>query len=156
MTSRCLSIVKSAGRERRHCSHNVVGRYNKMSQADTVAKKQLLRPLLGSFPFFESALICPEVMHGRAEDRDVSHARIDTSPNETDELPRLTRDEDDELRRLNWIAQIGSLSFHKRERMMELRMRDRRTEIREPREFAEEVVEVHGTTRRKWYHFGTR
>jgi hypothetical protein len=47
----------------------------------------------------------------------------------------LTRDEDDELRRLNWLSQIGTLAARKVERLIELRLRDRRSEIRPPREF---------------------
>ena len=51
---------------------------------------------------------------------------------------RLTRNEDDELRRLNYFSQVGNLSPRKKERFVELRLRDRRTEIRPPREFGEE------------------
>jgi len=92
----------------------------------------------------------------RAEAEDMSESRAETIHGETQELPRLTREEDDELRRLNWISQIGCLSQHKRERMVELRLRDRRQEIRPPREFAEEKVEVRDGKKRKWYHFGSR
>lgn len=67
---------------------------------------------------------------------------------------RLTRDEDDELRRLHWFSQIGRLSLSKNERMLELRLRDRRKEIRPPREYAEEKVETTASGRRKWYKFG--
>lgn len=56
----------------------------------------------------------------------------------SDALPGLTPDEDDELRRLGWISQVGSLAWHKQERMMQLRARDRRREIRPPREFGED------------------
>ena len=84
-------------------------------------------------------------------------SRLETAPGETQELlPRLTREEDDELRRLNWISQIGSLSQHKRERIMELRLRDRRQGVRAPREFAEERVEVQDGKTRKWYQFLSR
>ena len=68
----------------------------------------------------------------------------------------LSPAEDDELRRLHWLSQIGSLAGRKAERLLELRLRDRRKEIRAPREFAEEKVEVKGGTRRRWYHFRTR
>lgn len=54
----------------------------------------------------------------------------------------LTREEDDELRRLNWMSQIGALAVRKIERMIELRLRDRRKEIRPPREFTDAVVEA--------------
>jgi hypothetical protein len=37
--------------------------------------------------------------------------------------------------------------------MVELRLRDRRQEIRAPREFAEEKVEIRGGKKRKWYQF---
>ena len=92
----------------------------------------------------------------RAEAEVVTQSRVETPAGETEELPRLTRQEDDELRRLHWISKIGSLSLHKRERMLELRMRDRRQEIRPPREFAEEKVVVHHGQKRKWYRFGSR
>ncbi|HEX4862888.1 MAG TPA: hypothetical protein VFV02_02375 [Acidimicrobiales bacterium] len=52
----------------------------------------------------------------------------------------LTRDEDDELRRLHWLSRMGTLAVQRVERLLELRLRDRRTEIREPREFATEVA----------------
>ena len=45
----------------------------------------------------------------------------------------LTRVEDNELRRLNWMAQRGTLTEALRERMVELRLRDRRQTIRRPR-----------------------
>ena len=48
----------------------------------------------------------------------------------------LTQEEDDELRRLSYLAKVGVLSPHKTERMLELRLRDRRKEVREPREFS--------------------
>jgi hypothetical protein len=38
--------------------------------------------------------------------------------------------------------------------MLELRLRDRRKEIRPPREYAEEKVETTASGRRKWYKFG--
>lgn len=46
----------------------------------------------------------------------------------------LTRDEDDELRRLNFLAQTGPLSERSKARMLELRLRDRRETVRPPRE----------------------
>lgn len=86
----------------------------------------------------------------------MSESRLEAPQGETQELPRLTREEDDELRRLHWISQIGFLSQHKRERMVELRLRDRRQVVREPREFAEEKIEVRGGKKRKWYQFGSQ
>jgi len=47
---------------------------------------------------------------------------------------RLTREEDNELRRLGFFQQVGPLSDHRRERFIELRLRDRRKEVRPPRE----------------------
>jgi hypothetical protein len=61
---------------------------------------------------------------------------------------RLTRQEDDELRRLNYFSQIGNLSPLKKERFVQLRLRDRRIEIRPPREFGEDV-EYTGRQRRR-------
>ncbi len=56
------------------------------------------------------------------------------------ELPdRLSEEEDDEIRRLNYLAQQGSLSPWSRERLLELRLGDRRKEIRPPREFEKEA-----------------
>ena len=53
---------------------------------------------------------------------------------------RLTHEEDSELRRLNYLAKIGELSQRTTERLLELRIRDRRMVIREPREFDNPVV----------------
>lgn len=47
----------------------------------------------------------------------------------------LSKDEDDELRRLNFLAKTGALSERSKARMLELRLRDRRERIRPPREF---------------------
>lgn len=46
--------------------------------------------------------------------------------------PRLTRDEDADLRRLNVLALFGELAPDAAARFDELRQRDRRSEIREP------------------------
>lgn len=62
----------------------------------------------------------------------------DTAPpaHDTVELEQgLTLEEDDELRRLNYLQSIGCLGPFKAERLIELRLRDRRAEIRPPREF---------------------
>jgi hypothetical protein len=53
----------------------------------------------------------------------------------TDLHDRLTADEDDELRRLGYLFQMGLLSESKQERLLELRLRDDRRHVREPREF---------------------
>lgn len=50
-------------------------------------------------------------------------------------LERLNRDEDDDLRRLYWLSQNGTLSDLFEIRLLERRLRDRRAEIRPPREF---------------------
>ena len=50
----------------------------------------------------------------------------------------LTRVEDNELRRLNWMAQRGRLTDALHERMIELRLRDRRKTIRRPRLVSDE------------------
>jgi hypothetical protein len=84
----------------------------------------------------------------------MAETRIVPSSEEAPALPqKLTREEDDELRRLHWFSQIGILSTAKRERLLELRIRDRRKEIRPPRDFAEEKVEVVGGRQHRWYHF---
>lgn len=64
---------------------------------------------------------------------------------------RLSYDEDEELRRLNYLAEIGTLAGVKAERLVELRLRDRREEVRPPREVAEENIDPE--TKRKWYQF---
>jgi hypothetical protein len=46
--------------------------------------------------------------------------------------------EDDELRRLHYLSKLGPLSRRSEQRIIELRLRDRREEIREPREFGTE------------------
>jgi hypothetical protein len=65
----------------------------------------------------------------------------------------LTRDEDDELRRLHWFSQVGELAARKRERMIELRIRDRRQDIRPLRGHGEPDAgpPVHST--RRWLKF---
>ena len=52
--------------------------------------------------------------------------------------PPLTREEDDELRSLNYLNEIGCLAPHKAERLLELRVRDRRFKVRPPRGVVEE------------------
>ena len=47
----------------------------------------------------------------------------------------LSREEDNELRRLNFMSQLGALSERSKLRIIELRIRDRRHAIRPPREF---------------------
>lgn len=66
----------------------------------------------------------------------------------------LSYAEDEELRRLNYLAEISTLAEVKAERLIELRLRDRRDEVRAPREFAEENIDAR--TKRKWYQFGSR
>ena len=48
---------------------------------------------------------------------------------------RLTAVEDDELRRLGYLYEMGQLSERSQVRFVELRLRDERGRIREPREF---------------------
>lgn len=50
-----------------------------------------------------------------------------------EELPRLNSAEDAELRQLTWFARIGQLSAESQARLAELKARDRRTEVRDPR-----------------------
>lgn len=50
----------------------------------------------------------------------------------------LTLEEDDELRSLNYLNEIGCLAPHKAERLLELRLRDRRFKVRPPRDLVEE------------------
>ena len=67
-------------------------------------------------------------------------AALDAAEQETPAEPgdRLSREEDDELRRLNWFSEHNvTLSGLKRRVFTELRRRDRREEIREPREFGQ-------------------
>ena len=52
-----------------------------------------------------------------------------------EQRPGLTREEDDELRRLAFMARYGKLRREAQERLAELRSRDRRKEIRLPREW---------------------
>lgn len=59
----------------------------------------------------------------------------------------LTRDEDDSLRRLAYFAENAGLSEWSESRLKELRARDRRDDVRLPREivgdFEEEAGETH-------------
>jgi hypothetical protein len=45
----------------------------------------------------------------------------------------LSPDEDNELRQLTWFSLVGHLSDASQARMLELRARDRRTKVRNPR-----------------------
>lgn len=65
----------------------------------------------------------------------------------------LSYDEDAELRRLNYLAEIGTLTGVKAERLIELRLRDRRNEVRAPRESAEERDGAR--SKRRWHRFGS-
>lgn len=71
---------------------------------------------------------------------------------DVDVLPRLSYDEDAELRRLEFISQVGSLAEHKQARLLELRARDRRSQVRSPRET---VVERVDSRRRRRFDFHT-
>jgi hypothetical protein len=78
-----------------------------------------------------------------AESDDMAETRSAAPDEEALVLPQgLTREEDDELRRLHWFSQIGILASRRVERLIELRLRDRRNQVRPPREFAEEAVEA--------------
>lgn len=50
----------------------------------------------------------------------------------------LSREEDNELRSLNYLNEIGCLAEHKADRLLELRLRDRRFKVRPPRDMVEE------------------
>lgn len=63
----------------------------------------------------------------------------------------LSREEDDELRRLNFMAQNGALSERSEARMMELRLRDRRRTVRPPRELEIATERVRQST--QWSRF---
>lgn len=67
----------------------------------------------------------------------------------------LTRDEDDELRRLHHLSQVGELAGKKRERLIELRVRDRRKDIRPVQRFGEDELCASGP-KRKWFSFRRR
>ena len=45
----------------------------------------------------------------------------------------LTPAEDDELRQLTWFSMVGQLSESSTQRILELRAKDRRTKVRNPR-----------------------
>jgi hypothetical protein len=45
----------------------------------------------------------------------------------------LTSAEDDELRQLTWFSMVGQLSETAKERILELRAKDRRSRVRNPR-----------------------
>ena len=63
-----------------------------------------------------------------------------TPEDQPSEADGLTRDEDDELRRLHYFANFGALAGQRLERFLDLRRRDRRKAVRVPREF--DVPEV--------------
>jgi predicted RecB family nuclease len=57
---------------------------------------------------------------------------------EVDLSDHLKVDEDDKLRVLNYLWMKGLLSEHSKERLVELRLRDRRQKVRELRNLGEE------------------
>jgi hypothetical protein len=63
----------------------------------------------------------------------------DSEPAGVDLSDPLTVAEDDELRRLSYLAEMGLLSEPSQERLIELRIRDRRRRVRAPREFGGEL-----------------
>jgi hypothetical protein len=63
------------------------------------------------------------------ESADAVHERSESKA----DLPRLTSAEDSELRQLTWFAQVGSLSEKSQARLAELKARDRRETVRDPR-----------------------
>jgi len=71
-----------------------------------------------------------------------------------DEEQALSREEDDELRHLYRLSQIASLAGRKAERFIELRLRDRRRDVRSPREGEGGGSPV--GTRRRWLRFRGR
>ena len=80
------------------------------------------------------AVQAPEWATDRAAVRRVKK-REAASPGQAAEEHGLTRDEDDELRRLHYFSHFGALAGQKLERFLELRLRDRRRAVRTPREF---------------------
>lgn len=68
----------------------------------------------------------------------------------------LTRDEDDELRRLHHLSQLGELAGRKRERLIELRVRDRRKDVRPVQRLGEDEFYVESGSKRKWFSFRGR
>ena len=63
------------------------------------------------------------------EPADIVDDQVEAKP----DLARLTPAEDSELRQLTWFAKVGSLSENSRARLEELRARDRRDTVRDPR-----------------------
>ena len=63
----------------------------------------------------------------------------------------LTREEDDELRRLYHFSQTGELAGRKRERLFELRLKDRRKDVRPVQRFGEDDLEAASGPKRKWF-----
>lgn len=80
----------------------------------------LVKPELSASDVFDMA----------APSSDAEHVGVDLSD-------RLTVEEDDELRRLNYLSEMGLLSERSQERLIELRLRDQRRRVRAPREFGE-------------------
>lgn len=103
-------------------------------------------PTGGDFQFF------PRVLSTRYRQPDMDKVRRKAAAVHEDELSsldaRLTRQEDDELRRLNYFSLFGALAPKRQERFVELRLRDHRAEIRPPREFGEDESYVPKQRRR--------
>jgi hypothetical protein len=64
----------------------------------------------------------------------------------------LSREEDDELRRLHQFSELGDLAGRKLERLIELRLRDRRKEIRPLQQFGA-TGPTASAKKRRWLGF---
>ena len=106
-------------------------------------------------PDLELCDLAHSVTSGSACWRDawsLSSEQVDPEPhNGFDEEQGLTPEEDDELRHLFWLSQIASLAGRKAERFIELRLRDRRRDVRPPR--GVEVVGSPVGAKRRWLRF---
>jgi hypothetical protein len=106
-------------------------------------------------PDLELCDVAHSVTSGSEGWRDAWSLSSDRVPREPDsgfdDGQGLTREEDDELRHLFWLSQIASLAGRKAERFIELRLRDRRRDVRPPRE--DEPVGSPAGDKRRWLRF---
>lgn len=75
---------------------------------------------------------------GGDEPPDVAESDVQPDGVDFDSGRGLTPEEDDDLRRLHYLSTMAALSPRSQERLIQLRLDDRRQEIREPRELNEQ------------------
>lgn len=86
----------------------------------------------GAAPTASRPLVTPGRVVGVCGSKRLKSPRPSADSTKVTDQKGLTPEEDDELRRVAFLAQFGNVAEHLSERFRELRARDRRAEIRDP------------------------